>query len=283
MLRLGAIFRKVEGPRRQLCHLGLELKLVLLPWEDADSDYTGPGHEFLKASDTYEGRFYIQYKPQTFASVSKLVNAEYTRTSTGKTNASDSSKASLVDQHGGPVNIYKCPGGKAACPGGPVCADGHKGPACALCWTCADDCRERSAKAGSACKASWAQDASRRCIRCEASTDNFPALFAAASVIPLMVVLYVFSARPMRKALTDNTNKRQSCHWIGKTAFFQTMSGMMNRMLSSAATKYLAWTVSDDPYAAKAFARPQSVLDTIKVLVSYLQVDGHTSFICCMR
>jgi hypothetical protein len=61
------------------------------------------------------------------------------------------------------------------------------------------------------------------------------------------------------------------------------MSGAINRILSSAATKYLAWTVNNDPHAAKAFARPQSVLDSIKVLVGYFQVDNNKPCIGLMR
>ena len=195
-----------------------------------------------------------------------------------------SSEDSLIDQHGGHVNIYECPGGKAACPGGPVCADGHKGPACALCWTCADECREQGADACAACKGLWAQDASRRCIRCEANTDHFRVLFAAVIAAALMIVLYVFSTRAMRNASSDadGATSQTSC-WIYKITFFQKMSSAINRMMSSAATKYLAWTVNKDPYAAKAFAKPQSVLDSIKVLVSYLQVHNHKPCMCRMR
>ena len=227
-------------------------------------------HDWLREQGASFVTNQVEPEPTTLASISKVVsnNTEPSRTSHGSSSASDacafnvSSEGSLIDQHGGHVNIYACPGGKAACPGGPVCADDHKGPACALCWNCADECRERGADACAACKGPWAQDASRRCIRCEINADHFRVLFAAVIAAALMILLYVFSIRPIRNASTDGAISHRSC-WIYNIACVQKMVGAINCMLSSAATKYLAWTVNNDPYAAKAFAKPQRVLDSI--------------------
>ena len=45
-------------------------------------------------------------------------------------------------------------------------------------------------------------------------------------------------------------------------------------MLSRIATRYVALTVNSDPYASKAFVKPTATLQTIKVLISFMQVVG---------
>ena len=47
-------------------------------------------------------------------------------------------------------------------------------------------------------------------------------------------------------------------HRITHIGFVQKMTGVLHRLLSNIATKYLALTVNSDPYAAKAFAKPGS-------------------------
>ena len=160
-----------------------------------------------------------------------------------------------------PINIKPisvC--GTEACPstnGTDNCGEGYRGVLCA------------------ACEPNWAQVTDRSCKKCDANSHHYIAPFVVCCVICVLLVLYLFSTRPIRR----------DQHWyilpklwqrFYNMMFVQRMCIALHRILSSIATQYLALMVTDDPYATKAFARPASALESIKVLVSFLQVCMHT-------
>ena len=57
-----------------------------------------------------------------------------------------------------------------------------------------------------------------------------------------------------------------------KIVCIQKVFAVLHHFLTSLATQYLALTVNGDPYSSRHFAKPASVIDSIKVLVSFFQV-----------
>ena len=62
--------------------------------------------------------------------------------------------------------------------------------------------------------------------------------------------------------------------WTLKLSLFQWIKHFVFGLLSRIATRYLALTCNDDPYASKAFVKPTATLQSIKILISFTQVVG---------
>ena len=135
------------------------------------------------------------------------------------------------------------------------CAVGHHGVVCALC------------------KPGWAQDSFRKCVDCPSNSARYVALFAAGCSIGTLLLLYFVSARPMR-APDGLSLFGRAFQWILKLSVLRRIQQFMMGLLSRITTRYLALTCNSDPYAAKAFAKPAATMQSIKILISFMQVVG---------
>ena len=139
------------------------------------------------------------------------------------------------------------------------CAEGHHGVACALC------------------RQGWAQNWRRVCIECSSNSTYVLVLLGVGCVIGLLILLYFVAAQPMT-ALNGPSALGQPFQWALNLSFVRMLKQVVVRMLSGVATRYLALTVNDDPYGSKAFAKPESTVQTVKILISFLQ--GARMHIC---
>ena len=163
-----------------------------------------------------------------------------------------SSPSSTISKYNGRANIWPCPGGKAACPqlNDGACSEGHGGVVCALCLSY------------------YAQDASRRCIKCGRPSGTYFAVFVALSMIVLLALVYFYSAHPIRASYPRNGAMTRLLHRFYKLSLVAKTTARLHRLLTNCATRYLALTTNDDPYADKAFAKPGSIADSAKILIS---------------
>ena len=163
-----------------------------------------------------------------------------------------SSPSNIIDKHSGRANIWRCPGGEAACPQSKqgACAHGHKGVACAVC------------------SPGFAQDASRECIKCPGATGAYLALFVTLSATALFALVYFYSAAPIRASHSGEGAVRRLLLRFFQMSLVLRVRAWLQRLLENAATRYLAMTTNDDPYAARAGAKPGSILETAKILIS---------------
>ena len=163
-----------------------------------------------------------------------------------------SSPSSMISKYNGRANIWPCPGGKAACPqlNARACSEGHGGVVCALCLP------------------NYAQDASRRCIKCSQTPGTYFAVFVALSMIALLALVYFYSAHPIRASHPSNGTITRLLHRFYKLSLVAKTTSWLHHVLANVAARYLAMTTNDDPYANKAFAKPGSIADSAKILVS---------------
>ena len=163
-----------------------------------------------------------------------------------------SSPSSTISKYNGRANIWPCPGGKAACPqlNARACSKGHGGVACALCLS------------------DYAQDASRRCIKCSQPSGTYLAVFVALSMIALLAIVYLYSAHPIRASYPSNGAMTRLLHRFYKLSLVAKTTAWLHCVLANVAARYLALTTNDDPYADKAFAKPSSIVDSAKILIS---------------
>ena len=87
-------------------------------------------------------------------------------------------------------------------------------------------------------------------------------------VIALFALVYFHSAQPIRAAYFGDSHLAHLSRRFHELGLVVLITAWLHRLLANAATRYLALMSNDDPYASKAFAKPGSVVDSVKILIS---------------